>query len=81
MSDMIRETRSVCPVCLKNIPARLSRGDGGEIVLEKTCPNHGFFQVPVWQGKLDFDRWLLRAEPLAGEAGLHCPANCGICAE
>ena len=81
MSDMIRETRSVCPVCLKNIPARLSRGDGGEIVLEKTCPNHGFFQVPVWQGKLDFDRWLLGAEPLAGEVGLHCPENCGICAE
>ena len=81
MSGMIRETRSVCPVCLKNLPARLSRGEGGQIILEKTCPDHGFFQVPVWQGKVDFDRWLLGTEPLAGEAGLHCPEHCGICAE
>ncbi|MER2235412.1 MAG: radical SAM (seleno)protein TrsS [Candidatus Limivicinus sp.] len=81
MSEMIRNTRSVCPVCLNNLPAQLSRREGGQIVLEKTCPSHGFFQVPVWQGKLDFDRWQLGAEPLAGEAGLHCPENCGICTE
>ncbi len=81
MSRVIRKTRSVCPVCLKNIPAQLRREDGGKIVLEKACPEHGSFRVPVWEGKLDFDRWLLGAEPLASEAGLHCPENCGICGE
>ena len=80
-SRIIRETRSVCPVCLSNIPAQLTRGEQGRICLEKTCPEHGFFRVPVWQGKLDFDQWLLGTEPLAAESGLHCPADCGICRE
>ena len=77
----IRETRSVCPVCLKNIPASLSYRDSGQIFLEKSCPLHGFFQVPVWQGRMDFDQWLLETEPLADGLGMNCPANCGICAE
>ena len=80
-SRIIRETRSVCPVCLSNIPAQLTRNEQGRICLEKTCPEHGFFRVPVWQGKMDFDQWLLETEPLAAESGLHCPADCGICRE
>jgi len=80
-AQQIRETRSVCPVCLENIPAILSRRETGQIYLEKTCPTHGFFQVPVWQGKMDFEQWLLGTEPLAPGAGLSCPGNCGICAE
>ena len=81
MTRVIRETRSVCPVCLKNIPARLSRGSDGKIVLEKACPDHGSFRVPVWAGKLDFEQWLLGTEPLAEGSGLNCPGNCGICPE
>ena len=77
----IRETRSVCPVCRKNLPALLTRGDSGQIDLEKTCPDHGSFRVPVWRGLMDFDRWLLGTEPLPGDAGLRCPENCGLCAE
>ena len=81
MTRVIRETRAVCPVCLRNIPAQLSREDSGQIVLEKSCPGHGFFRVPVWTGKLDFDQWLLETEPLAESSGLNCPGNCGICSE
>ena len=81
MKQTIRETRSVCPVCLKNLPAVLTRRDGGQIRLEKTCPEHGFFEVPVWQGKMDFDKWLLETEPLPESSGLCCPENCGICPE
>ena len=81
MGERIRETRSVCPVCLKNIPAFLNREQSGRILLEKTCPEHGEFRVPVWQGNMDFDRWLLGTEPLPPEAGLSCPGNCGICGE
>ena len=79
--QLIRETRSVCPVCLKNIPAFLSRRENGQIFLEKSCPEHGFFQVPVWQGRMDFTQWLLETPPLGKGVGLSCPANCGICAE
>ena len=77
----LRETRSVCPVCLQNIPAFLSGSDDGPIFLEKTCPEHGFFRVPVWQGKRSFGQWLSETPPLAQGMGLHCPADCGICAE
>ena len=78
---MIRKTRSVCPVCLKNIPADLVTGEGGCVFLEKTCPEHGSFQVPVWRGNLDFLTWCQYAEPLGENQGLQCPGNCGICPE
>ena len=81
VAEPIRETRSVCPVCLKNIPARLMREDGGRILLEKTCPVHGDFWVPVWQGRVNFEEWLLGTESLPPDCGLSCPGNCGICAE
>ncbi len=81
MEKTIRRTRSVCPVCLKNLPARLVLRDGGAVWLEKTCPDHGGFAVPVWRGKTDFERWLLETEPLPCGEGLSCPENCGICAE
>ena len=81
MSDCVRETRSVCPVCLKNLPARLVREADGRILLEKSCPAHGRFSVPVWQGRMDFDRWLLGAPPLAEGLALVCPGDCGLCAE
>ncbi len=81
MENVIRSTRSVCPVCLKNVPAVLSVGDGGRVFLEKTCPAHGFFKTSVWQGKMDFEQWVKGTDPLAPDAGLRCPENCGICAE
>ena len=76
-----RPTRSVCPRCLRNIPAILSLREDGSVRLEKTCPEHGSFSVPVWHGKLDFEQWLLGTGPLAADMGLCCPGECGICAE
>ncbi len=81
MGEKIRETRSVCPVCLRNLPAALTREADGRILLEKRCPAHGDFRVPVWQGKLDWDGWLLGTPPLSADKGLRCPGDCGICAE
>ena len=63
------------------MPAVLVQYDSGQIFLEKTCPVHGRFRVPVWQGRMDFTQWLLETEPLADDAGVGCPGNCGICAE
>ena len=81
MTESLRHTRSVCPVCLRNLPAVLNRREAGQILLEKECPEHGAFSVPVWQGRVDFERWLLRTEPLAPDMGLRCPGNCGLCGE
>ena len=81
MDHVFRETRSVCPVCLKNLPALLSRREDGTICLEKTCPEHGSFSVPVWHGKRDIEQWLLDTPPLRADTGLGCPERCGLCAE
>ena len=81
MSAVIRKTRSVCPVCLKNLPADLIEKEDGRIFLEKQCQEHGRYSVPVWQGKLDFRLWTLGSEALEESSGFQCPENCGICPE
>lgn len=81
MGEIIRHTRSVCPVCLKNLEAQLVRQENGEIHLEKACPEHGAFSVPVWRGVMDFDTWTQYSDPLTGTLGANCPQNCGICGE
>ena len=81
MGEMIRKIRSVCPVCLKNLPACLVRESDGQIFLKKECPEHGAFSVLVWSGKIDFDRWTQYSDPLGDDSGLRCPEHCGICPE
>ena len=78
---VIRKIRSVCPVCLQNIPAELLQNPDGSVLLSKTCKEHGHFQVPVWRGKMDFLTWCQYSSPLAKSQGLCCPGNCGICPE
>ena len=79
--EIIREARSVCPVCLKNLPAALRRDGAGAVTLERTCPEHGTFSVPVWRGRLDWDAWLGEAERLPAGAAERCPHDCGLCPE
>lgn len=81
MGEKVRRTRSVCPICLKNLQADLIKKEDGRIFLEKTCPDHGSYSVPVWQGAVEFDQWLLETPPLQKGMGEHCPGNCGICGE
>ena len=73
-------TRSVCPVCLRPLPAVLREQDH-ITYMEKTCPEHGSFSVPVWHGRLDRDQWRKGAVPLGEGEGLRCPEKCGICRE
>ena len=79
MGEVIRSTRSVCPVCLKNLPAALRREGDGRVWLEKACPEHGAFRALVWQGKRDFAEWLLAEPPMAAGEGERCPTDCGLC--
>ena len=81
MGTLLRRTRSVCPLCLRNLPAVLTREENGRILLEKSCPEHGAFRVPVWQGLVDWDAWLLGTPPLPEGSALRCPGDCGICPE
>jgi len=81
--EIQRLTRSVCPVCLRQVPAERVR-IGRELHLRKACPDHGPFQAVIWRGHTDFEAWLggAEAEPLADAPG--CPGACGqrgLCAD
>ena len=80
LPEEMRHTYSVCPVCLKRIPAKREERDG-QIYLVKTCPDHGTFSSVIWRNKRKFADW--RGErPAVGEnENLNCPAGCGLCAE
>lgn len=81
MNRQLRQTRSVCPVCLRNLPARLIGLEDGRVLMEKRCPEHGDFSVPVWNGRVDFEHWSRGAQPLGEGTGLCCPDQCGLCQE
>jgi len=93
-SEFIRKTRSVCPVCLVTLPADIVRqrdkGDNGdkceEIILCKTCPEHGQFEAVIWRGKPEFDKWTRPKSAIKellrqSDNNKDCPHNCGLCIE
>lgn len=81
----IQATESLCPVCLKVLPAEIKqRGD--EVLLGRRCPEHGLFEEPIWRGQPDFDSWRRPKMPAAGVRSHHkasrgCPYDCGLCPE
>lgn len=77
---LLRHTRSVCPICLKPIPARLVQ-DQGTVLMEKNCSQHGTFSVPIWRNYIDLETW--RGTIPETEKFPDCPQGCesGICPE
>jgi uncharacterized radical SAM superfamily Fe-S cluster-containing enzyme len=79
------QTSSVCPICLKRLPAwRVTAGD--EVYLEKTCPEHGFFRTILWRGRPDYLSWKREKEPNHPRSPLTevkngCPFDCGPCVD
>ena len=49
MSEIIGETKSLCPECLISIPAEKIAEDD-KVYLVKTCPDHGTFKTIIWRG-------------------------------
>lgn len=78
-------TESLCPLCLRRIPAMRSR-DGDDVYLVKSCPEHGSFKSIIWRGPPDYTSWSRAKPPQAlvsrqtgSERG--CPFDCGLCPE
>jgi 7,8-dihydro-6-hydroxymethylpterin dimethyltransferase len=77
------ETESLCPVCLRKIPAKIAMRDN-TAVLEKTCPSHGRFETPIWRGEPSFESWTrpkIPKSPPVAFTGMEkgCPYDCGLC--
>ena len=76
----MKTTYSVCPVCLKRIPAKLVPRDGNWY-MEKACEQHGEYKTVVWRGSTpDLPGWGSYHPPKESGDGLpDCPNDCGLC--
>ena len=76
------QTTSLCPLCLRRLPAFVVRR-GGNVWLERTCPEHGQVGALIWRGPPDYDEWRAagsgpsRCDPAENP---DCPTACGLCA-
>lgn len=82
---VLRETQSLCPVCLRRIPAQTVR-IGDDVYLRKRCPEHGPFRAILWRGKPDYEQWAQEKQPeppktCQSAADRGCPYDCGLCPE
>ena len=86
MSEVLSHTESVCPECLARIPAARVMYGGGDVYLEKDCPDHGHFKTIIWRGLPAFTSWVKPKIPTYPknpftEVKRGCPYDCGLCAE
>ena len=83
---VIKETESLCPECLRVIPARIYE-DRGRVHISKACPEHGAYTDLYWSSYEQYER-AARYEHLGTgldnprtESKRGCPHDCGICTE
>ncbi len=82
----IKETKSLCPECLKVLPAKIYE-DERKVYIRKSCPEHGDFKDLYWGDydeyerakKFDYLGTKLTNPQTREERG--CPHDCGICTE
>jgi len=80
-----RRTQSLCPDCSQLIDATILE-DGGKVVMEKHCPNHGDFRDIVYSDAklyLKMEEWTFGdnrglENPVVSDA-TRCPDDCGLC--
>ncbi len=81
--EVLHTTASVCPICLRRIDATLTQ-QNSEILLAKTCPEHGDFSTAIWRGTPDFGHWQRPKTAHRGgwrltKPNKGCPYDCGLC--
>jgi hypothetical protein len=81
---LLRETKSVCPTCLKVLEAIIYEDDN-VVYIEKTCPKHGTFKDVYWSD-YELYKWAERyyetGTPISKphtKAVKPCFFNCGLC--
>jgi 7,8-dihydro-6-hydroxymethylpterin dimethyltransferase len=80
LGTLVRNTYSVCPVCLKRLPAEIVQREQ-EYFLEKTCVDHGSFSAVIWRGEDPSLELWGNCTPSAGPGDVpsDCPHGCGLC--
>jgi len=85
VNEIIRETQSICPICLKILDATVVK-KSDDIYLTKKCEEHGFFNTVIWRGKPGYESWTRPKSPAYPEipytkVSKGCPLDCGLCSE
>ena len=82
----IKQTKSLCPECLKVIPATIYEKDG-KVYLKKTCQEHGDFSDLYWgdyeqyKRALEYEHLGTKLNNPRTDVEKNCPYDCGICPE
>lgn len=84
MGEVLGTTRSLCPECLQQLPATVVSHDDGTVWMERTCPDHGFFEAYRWPDAKHYQAYCARALPAVAPVHttpMHapCPFSCGMC--
>jgi len=74
---ILRETFSVCPVCLKKIKAYVVEKDG-KVVIQKECSEHGSFNDTYWIRADLYHKAEKFKKPSSKPFQDNCPYGCGI---
>jgi len=82
---ILGETISVCPDCLKVVPAYKVKYCE-QVFMEKACPEHGNFKTLIWNGLPEYESWgaFKRIRPdikCITKVEKGCPYDCGLCPE
>lgn len=85
MDKIIKETQSICPVCLNTVKAEVIK-KGEDLYLSKKCEEHGNFETVIWRGKPAYETWVRSKTPAYPkvpytEVSKGCPHDCGLCSE
>ncbi|MEA2075888.1 MAG: radical SAM protein [Euryarchaeota archaeon] len=85
--NLIRTTKSICPVCCRTVDATVYE-ENGAVWMEKSCAEHGTFKDLCWS---DYQLYqLFEARDIEGagsrgtaETGINedCPFDCGLCSQ
>ncbi|HEY8910907.1 MAG TPA: radical SAM protein [Desulfosporosinus sp.] len=81
--SVISNTESLCPECLKRIPAQRVL-EGENVYLLKRCPEHGDYRTLLWRGSPQWESWVRPTIPTPPKACFTdvekgCPFDCGLC--
>jgi uncharacterized radical SAM superfamily Fe-S cluster-containing enzyme len=82
-----KQTESLCPECVKVIPARIFE-ENGKVMIDKTCAVHGYFKDCVYGDAklyLKMEQWEFGDAMGNENPGVNkgaesvCPDDCGLC--
>ncbi|MEM2137364.1 MAG: radical SAM protein [Candidatus Methanomethylicia archaeon] len=83
---VLRKTQSLCPECLRVLDAEVYIDDDNLIKIQKTCPEHGFFNEVYTFSDPELYFWAEKYfhEPSGVSTPLtktvnNCPFDCGLC--